>query len=200
VGKLQKLYLIRHGLSVANVEGLVCGQMDAPLSERGIAEVAEIAKSHAIHSLGSLPCFSSPLQRATKTAELLGFKNWELVPDLMETNTGNYSTLKFAEFNEQYPEFKHHQTNFDARYPEGESTGQMIARAWSAFQTIEKKTEAEAIVIVAHSGPLNAIANHLLGIPFDSFPNLRFEHGKATLLRKPLPHSKYWCLESFNVG
>lgn len=197
---LRKVYLIRHGVSVANTEGLVCGQLDSPLSEIGLRKIKEIAKNPLFKSLTSLPCYTSHLQRAKQTAFLLGFSNLIVSPELAETNTGAYSALPFSHINETQLSFKHYQTDLGAKYPEGESTGEMIERVWSFFVKMNDEATFDSVVIVAHSGSMNAIAGRLLGLPFDSFPVIRFEHGKINTLVKPLPSSRYWCLEDLNLG
>ncbi len=196
----KKVFLIRHGISVANAQGLVCGQMDSPLSPLGLEQAKAMATSPLIRSLLQFPCYTSHLQRAIQTANALGFLNPKVSPDLAETNTGSYSSLKFDHVNELYVEFKHYRTNMNARYPDGETTGEMITRSWDFFKKVIETETSEEVVIVAHGGSLNSIANHLLGISFESFPTIRFENCKISCLVKPLPDSQYWCLESLNVS
>ncbi|MEJ2013641.1 MAG: histidine phosphatase family protein [Anaerolineales bacterium] len=63
---------LRHGLSVANENGIVQGQMDFPLSELGIAQVNALAAYWSDHHVEFDHLISSPLSRASSTAEILG--------------------------------------------------------------------------------------------------------------------------------
>jgi len=61
------LVLVRHGESTANAAGLLLGRIDAPLTERGLAQAAAVGPLlGAVRSL-----VSSPLRRALDTAVAL---------------------------------------------------------------------------------------------------------------------------------
>jgi probable phosphoglycerate mutase len=62
------LILVRHGESTGNADGLLLGRMDAPLTERGLAQANTLGPSVA----GATRLISSPLSRARDTAEALG--------------------------------------------------------------------------------------------------------------------------------
>jgi len=65
------LVLLRHGESTANAEGLFTGILDAPLSDQGAAEARSAAALLASASLHPDVVFTSALQRARRTAEIL---------------------------------------------------------------------------------------------------------------------------------
>ena len=62
------LILVRHGESTGNADGLLLGRIDAPLTERGVAQ----ARAVAPWLTGATRVISSPLARARATAEALG--------------------------------------------------------------------------------------------------------------------------------
>jgi broad specificity phosphatase PhoE len=62
------LILVRHGESTGNAEGLLLGRIDAPLTERGMAQANTVGPRVA----GATRLISSPLRRARDTAEALG--------------------------------------------------------------------------------------------------------------------------------
>ena len=66
-----KIYLARHGQNKDNVDGLLNGHRDLPLTERGIEQATEIANK--IKRAGILLdyVFSSPLIRAFETARII---------------------------------------------------------------------------------------------------------------------------------
>jgi broad specificity phosphatase PhoE len=61
------LILIRHGESTGNAAGLLLGRIDAPLTERGLAQAKTLGGSVS----GVTRVVSSPLQRARDTAAAL---------------------------------------------------------------------------------------------------------------------------------
>jgi len=65
------LVLLRHGESTANASGLFTGILDAPLSDQGAAEARSAAELLATAGLHPDAVFTSALQRARRTAEIL---------------------------------------------------------------------------------------------------------------------------------
>ena len=173
-----RIHLIRHGVSEANLRRMVCGQLDSPLASEGREELKRVSCKKSYKEINQLKCFSSPLLRATETAKGLGFDEFELIPEFMETNIGDYSSRNFEELAKEHPEFNHYHTDLLARYPGGESTGDMINRAVRKIKEIIDKSSEQEIVIVCHKGPMNAIVGTLLGVSFESFPMFLFENYK----------------------
>lgn len=194
--KLKRIHLIRHGQSVANIDGLVCGQIDSPLSHFGKMGVSVASQSDFIKNLLHLPCYVSPLCRAIETALLLGFVEIRVENDLMETNTGDFSLKTMKELATTNPEFSHYMTDLNARYPNGETTLEMLERSWKCFLRIAHSEEE--VVLVAHGGPFNSISANLLGVPFKGFPSFLFQNNKITTLIKAGGFSS-WSLEKMNV-
>jgi broad specificity phosphatase PhoE len=61
------LILVRHGESTGNAAGLLLGRIDAPLTERGVAQAKTLGASLA----GATRVIASPLERARDTAAAL---------------------------------------------------------------------------------------------------------------------------------
>lgn len=56
----------------------------------------------------------------------------------------------------------------------------MAGRVWDAFET--HRAGRDALVIVAHNGPMRALTGTLLGLPPGRWLNLEFEFGRLTHL------------------
>src|SRR5260370_31707840 len=65
-----RLLLVRHGESTWNAERRIQGQLDPPLSDRGVAQAQEVAERFAGHRLEAL--YSSDLRRAWQTPDPIG--------------------------------------------------------------------------------------------------------------------------------
>lgn len=66
-----KIYLARHGQNVDNLNGILNGHRDEPLTEKGIEQADEIANE--IKNAGIIfdIVYASPLQRAFETAKII---------------------------------------------------------------------------------------------------------------------------------
>ena len=65
------LYYCRHGLSVMNQQGLLCGSTDSPLSDEGSRQVMLAGQEAKRQGLTFDAIITSPMARAHETAQLL---------------------------------------------------------------------------------------------------------------------------------
>jgi alpha-ribazole phosphatase len=65
------------------------------------------------------------------------------------------------------------------RPPQGETASEMRSRVRSATEDILARGH-EAVVVVAHGGPLRAMAGVLLGLASRDWLNMRFDFGSST--------------------
>lgn len=164
-----KLYLIRHGQTVWNVEGKVQGSTDIPLDETGIMQAGLVA-------IGLKPCqvkriYCSRQKRAVQTAQIIG-KGLaaEVIPTegLHEVGFGLWEGLTWEAISETYPEtYEKWKKNPSKTVPEGgESLASVFNRCSTAMDCILKH-ETEDAAIVAHGAILSHIITYLLK---DCFP------------------------------
>ena len=64
-----KVYIVRHGETALNAEGVLQGRLNEPLNQNG-RELAEIT-GKAMKDIHFDYCISSPLDRAKETAEII---------------------------------------------------------------------------------------------------------------------------------
>jgi probable phosphoglycerate mutase len=65
------IYLIRHGQNKDNIAGILNGRRDEPLTEKGIAQAYEAADEIKKTGISFDSIYSSPLQRAFTTAQII---------------------------------------------------------------------------------------------------------------------------------
>src|SRR5579875_830688 len=82
------LILLRHGQTEWSRSGRHTGRTDIPLTERGEAAAAALAAPLARRRIVAV--FTSPAQRAARTAELAGLTDTKTDPDLWEWDYGGY--------------------------------------------------------------------------------------------------------------
>ena len=63
------IYIVRHGETDYNVDGRYAGRIDVPLNEKGISQAYEVKEK--LMGIKFDKVYSSPLQRAYKTAEII---------------------------------------------------------------------------------------------------------------------------------
>ncbi|NLG36990.1 MAG: histidine phosphatase family protein [Clostridiales bacterium] len=173
-----KLYLLRHGESEGNRQGLLCGWTDVPLTQTGRAQAEATRKKWGSVAFDEI--FSSPLKRAGETARIVAGGRMVLAVDaLRERNMGEFEGLTWDEVCLRYPGAPDAWSEDPVRYapPGGESILEVYARCSRAADgLLAGYPEAESLLIVSHGGALACMLAHLLGQPPESALRYRFDN------------------------
>jgi broad specificity phosphatase PhoE len=164
------LWLIRHGESQGNLEGRIQGWEDYPLSKLGRRQALRLAERLAQQGDKITAIFSSPLKRATQTAEIIS-KVLDLPIEyddrLKEYNFGPISGLARNEIGELYPEVRAAWDINEFWEPlpgeEGELAFEKRVRA-ALDDIVANMEEDTALAVVMHGGVLNSCLRSWFGI------------------------------------
>src|SRR6266566_6946386 len=86
--RMGELILLRHGETEWSATGRHTGRTDVPLTPRGEAQAAALARAFARRKIQAV--FTSPAERAVRTAKLAGLDGARQDPDLWEWDYGGY--------------------------------------------------------------------------------------------------------------
>ena len=162
-----KLYLVRHGRSVANEKKLVTGTVSDPLSSAGQKQSTGLGNWLEQFNLRSDAFFVSHWRRAQETANLAFSDNrWVVDERLGETDAGDVADWPVENFLSRYPDFYNSESN---RYPGGESHIDLYSRVTDWLEDIQDYNY-DSVVAVAHSGPISCIFQKILNIDMSLFP------------------------------
>lgn len=178
-----KLYAVRHGEAEYNRDNLVMGTVDSPLTSKGIAQAEAIQKQ--VDGVVFNKVYASPLQRAVRTAEIIG-KTDEIKLDtkLIERTFGKLEGKPMEELDKLRGLAP--TTHADLwRYNLGEgieSDAEVYNRIKSFVDAEAKEWDNKTILIASHSGPIRAL---LLGLGFFTEENMRpgtFKNGSCAIV------------------
>ncbi|MBI5947137.1 MAG: histidine phosphatase family protein [Chloroflexi bacterium] len=166
------LYLIRHGETDHNRDGLGLGRADVPLTPHGLAQSEAVARRLASEPVSRI--LSSPLQRAATVAAAIGQARGvevELRDELAEMDIGETEGLAFAEMRARFPEFLSRWTGPAAAatpMPGGESLDDVRDRILPLLAGLRTSSE-QAVALVSHNFVIRVMLCELLGLPSSSF-------------------------------
>ena len=166
---ITEFIFVRHGETNANREGILQGNLDVPLNDIGIRQAHAVADYLAETRFDA--AYSSPLQRAALTAEILISTNKHPVPlkltdSLREWNCGKLDGLTWQEINTRYPAeskaFCFEQ--IDTIMPDGESAWEFQTRITDFLNHLRNIHAGKKILLVAHGGVLQRIFRATAGV------------------------------------
>ena len=132
-GTLPQIYLIRHGETAWSLSGQATGRTDIALTDQG--ERDALALGPRLKGLNFAQVFTSPLQRARRTAELAGFgKDADIDHDLAEWDYGAYEGRRTVDIRAERPGWR----LLEDGCPGGETREAVSARADKVISRIRK--------------------------------------------------------------
>lgn len=149
------LYLVRHGRTDANANGLLQGRLDPPLDELGHRQAAAVAQR-----IGPVDeVIASSLQRAQDTA---GYFGDDVVIDdrWIEVAYGEYEGVPVGEVPPEV--WQSWRTNREFATRGGESFGSLDSRVREACEELAERLSGRNIVVVSHVSPIKSAVSWAL--------------------------------------
>lgn len=199
-----RLHFIRHGESEGNIrpQQRFLGRHDPPLTARGETQAQRLGKRFA--GMWPAAVFSSSLQRAWRTAELLIAGAGELplpqmVPELVERSYGTWDGKLLSEIQAAHPEdFQDFQT-YRVLPPHGESLAELQERVELCLKRLRASlSDGATALVVTHEGVLRALLGGVLGLYGHRsgwHERFQFWHGSLTTVEW---HEDHWTLIRVN--
>ena len=161
------LWLVRHGQTDWNVEARYQGQTDVPLNSVGVQQAQALAVDLSGQHFDAV--FSSPLQRARLTAEIIAAEHFlpvQLDERLREIHQGLWEGEIYHNLVVRFPDEmrKRRENPYQFRPPKGESAAEVAARVAQAADDIARLYPGGSVLVVSHALTLAALycqANHL---------------------------------------
>lgn len=177
-----KLLLTRHGQTDWNIAGRYQGQSDIPLNQTGWSQAEGLAKRLSTEKIHAI--YSSDLSRAKDTAQAIAkFHQLEIQTD------SHWRELSFGDWEGMnYKEMSAHSPNVFSKWmidpqhtstPNGETLYELSKRVTSAFDEIKNKHKDQTVLVVSHSGALQALLAILLGVDLNRY--WQFKVSQASL-------------------
>lgn len=152
-----ELYFMRHGETAWSLTGQHTGRTDLPLTPHGEAEAQALGT--LLRGVSFAHVFTSPRQRAQRTAALVGLDHPIVEPDLAEWDYGDYEGQRSTEIHARRP-------NWDIYVdgcPGGESPEQITTRADRFITRVRAFSGRVAVFSHGHFGRVLAV--RWLGLP-----------------------------------
>ena len=170
---MKDLYLMRHGQTFFNQEGLVQGVCDSPLTDLGIEQAKQARAFFEKNGIEFGGIYSSTQERASDTLEIVtGRTDYTRLKGVKEWNFGLFE----AQPERLQPKFRAGAVSFEDLYVPygGEDVAQVGERMLTSLTEVMKKTPAveNPTLVVSHGGAMWAFYLKIAAQALD--PKVRF--------------------------
>lgn len=175
-----KIWLVRHGQTQANVDGLYSGISETPLTERGIVQAQAVGDLLNYVAFEKVLC--SELGRAQHTTKLiLQQRDIPVItePRLNEMNFGDWEMQHHRDLQRMDAEnYAAWCSNWQNVVPKNGEGFQLFSKRVSEFaSTLASRPKDENLLIVSHQGVLSLLIATLLNMPAASLWHFVIEQG-----------------------
>jgi broad specificity phosphatase PhoE len=163
------IYIVRHGETVYNTQGIAQGHNDSSLTPQGI-EQAESLRSE-LKNIHFDAAFSSDLLRAKRTAEIITLQRQLVINTtqlLRERSYGQYEGKPSSLFREeskkildQIKDLTKEERRKVKFAPDVESDDEIATRLVTFIREVAITYSGKTILVVSHGGIMRAFLNHL---------------------------------------
>ncbi len=171
-----KLLLLRHGETDWNVANKIQGSTDIPLNVLG-KEQAKQAANYIDKTEYNIECiYTSGLQRALQTAEIIGEELGLCVlskDGLEEMSFGEWEGRSWKAIGEENSSVyqRWHKERRYTNTPSGESYDEVVNRVVAALSEIVRN-QVEDVLVVTHSAVIMALMAYLRDTPFEEMKKI----------------------------
>jgi probable phosphoglycerate mutase len=179
---MTEIILARHGETEWNVKDIFRGLADIALSNNGLKQAEKLARYLSSRKIEAV--YSSPLQRARQTAELIA-RHHRLdvlvTPGLIDVNYGEWQGLLATQVQEKYPELYTLWSNQPqrVRIPGGDRLSQVRRRSRAVVAEVINKYSG-TVVLVSHRAVNQVLICALLGLSTSHFWNVKLDVAGTT--------------------
>jgi broad specificity phosphatase PhoE len=184
-----RLIIVRHGRTAWNVSGgpgtRFRGIIDLPLTDNGVAQAVATARHLAGLPLSAV--YSSPLQRAVRTAQIIAEPHAltsEPLEGLSSMDYGEWAGQLDIDVERRWPDLyrRWRQDPVSIQIPGGDSIANLRDRAIAAvYAALERHVDGETIAVVTHQVVTKTLICTLAGWPNEAY--WRFRQALCNLSR-----------------
>ena len=198
--KLGQIIFLRHGQAKNNTDRILAGRTEGvPLTETGIKQAQETAE--LLEHMNISAIYSSPIQRAKHTAEIVGQHNSiDVTIDdrLIELDMGKFTGMPYDKiFNSHGNVFmKFYNGELEIAHNGVETFSQVKDRILELVDGIIEKHSDENVVLVTHMDPIKAMLSTIVDLSSVNLFELIIANASLNIFREK---NKKFSISGLNV-
>ena len=194
------IIFLRHGQAKNNTERILAGRTEGiPLTDIGIKQAEHTAK--LLEQMNISAIYSSPIQRAKHTAEIVGKHNsLDVMTDdrLIELDMGKFTGVPYDEIFTSHGNvfMKFYNGELEIAHNGVETFSEVKKRVLGIVDHVIEKHPDENVVLVTHMDPIKAMLSTIIDLSPTNLFELIIENASLNLFREK---DRKFSLSGLNV-
>jgi len=202
MNKITRIYIIRHGESVGNVNGNFNGSNNLPLNEKGIAQAKALHSFIKTISYDSV--YSSALDRAIQTAKYSlqsDSVKINIIKEINEIDGGDWEKSAWISLPQKWPIVFENWINHPEllQMPNGESMVDFSKRCITAFKNIIDKNKDKTILVYTHGTVIKVMQTYFKKAPLKSMKDIIW-HENTGVFGVDIYKDQYKIIKENNIS
>jgi len=183
-----QIIFLRHGQAKNNTERVLSGRTPGvPLTDKGITQAQQTAE--LLEHMNISAIYSSPIQRAKHTAEIVGKHNSidvEIDDRLIELDMGKFTGVPYDEIFSSHGNvfMKFYNGELEIAHNGVETFADVKKRVLSIVDEIIEKHSDENVVLVTHMDPIKAMLSTVVNLSPTNLFELIIANASLNLFRE----------------
>jgi probable phosphomutase (TIGR03848 family) len=178
------LLLARHAVTAETGSMLSGRKPGIDLSDKGREQANVLGERLAVLPIAAV--YASPIERTMQTAQAVAEKHGLEVrelPGVLEADYGDWTGGKLGDLAKEDLWRTVQRAPSRARFPEGESLGEMQVRMVAALERVVADHPGEIVVVVSHADPIKSAIAHYNGTHLDHFQRIIVSPASVTVFQ-----------------
>ncbi len=183
-----QIIFLRHGQAKNNTERVLSGRTPGvPLTDKGITQAQQTAE--LLEHMNISAIYSSPIQRAKHTAEIVGKHNSidvEIDDRLIELDMGKFTGVPYDEIFSSHGNvfMKFYNGELEIAHNGVETFADVKKRVTSIVEEVIEKHSDENVVLVTHMDPIKAMLSTVVNLSPTNLFELIIANASLNLFRE----------------
>jgi probable phosphoglycerate mutase len=197
---LGSVIFLRHGQAKNNIERILTGRTPGiPLTEKGIEQAEKAAKFLEHMNISAI--YSSPIERAKHTAEIVGKHNsLDVVIDdrLIELDMGKFTGVPYDEIFSSHGNvfMKFYNGELEIAHNGVETFSEVKKRVLGIVDHVIENHPDQNVVLVTHMDPIKAMLSTIVDLTPENLFELIIANASLNIFRE---HKRKFSISGLNV-
>ncbi|WP_238527531.1 histidine phosphatase family protein [Candidatus Nitrosarchaeum limnium] len=198
--RLGSVIFLRHGQAKNNIERILTGRTPGvPLTEKGIEQAEKAAKFLEHMNISAI--YSSPIERAKHTAEIVGKHNsLDVIIDdrLIELDMGKFTGVPYDEIFSSHGNvfMKFYNGELEIAHNGVETFSEVKKRVLGIVDHVVENHPDQNVVLVTHMDPIKAMLSTIVDLTPENLFELIIANASLNIFRE---HKRKFSISGLNV-